>query len=120
MNCLEERIGNSKQPIFNMQNTQDIYYTNFGDDIDDDVWDIPYGVELLDMETKEVDKPYLEELDEYINVQVVLPNKEDIPVLSKVKKRKRGANNQLIGEHNANPILDTWVYELEFPDGATS
>ena len=34
--CLEERIGNSKQSIFNIQNAQDIYYTNFGDDPEDD------------------------------------------------------------------------------------
>ena len=52
MNCLEERIGNSKQPIFNMQNAQEIYYTSFGDELDNDAWDLPYGVELLDMATK--------------------------------------------------------------------
>ena len=80
MNCLEERIGISKQPLFNMQNAKEIYYINFGYDLHDDNWDLPYGIELLDMETNEVNEPYLEELDEYINVQVVLPNKEGLPV----------------------------------------
>ena len=64
--------------------------------------------------------PYLESLDEYINVQFFLPNNDGVLVLAKVKKRKRDSSGNPIGEPNKNPILDTCVYELEFLDGATS
>ena len=120
MNCLNEKIGNSMQASFNIQNSQEIYYTNFGDDVDDDNRDLPYGIELIDIENEEINEPYLESLDQYINIQVALPNREGIPVLAKVKKRKRDSSGNPIGEPNENPILDTRIYELEFPDGATA
>ena len=35
-----------------------------------------------------------------------------------VKKRKRTVDrNYLVGKENSNPILDTRIYEVEFPDG---
>ena len=87
MNFLNGRFGNSSQPSFNIRNAQEIHYSNFGDDLDDDERDLPYGVELIDMENEEVNKSYLESLDEYINVQVVVPHKDGLPVLAKVKKK---------------------------------
>ena len=62
MSCLNEMIGNEKQPSFNMQNTQEIYNSNFGDELDDDENDLPYGIKLHEMETDNVNKPFL-----YIN-----------------------------------------------------
>ena len=47
----------------------------------------------------------------------MIPNKEAIPVLAIVKKRKRDALGQPIGTKNENPILDSRIYELQFPDG---
>ena len=85
LNCLKEGIGNLMQPSFNMQSAQEIYYNNFGDEIDDDERVIPYGNELIDVNKEEVNDSYLKSLDKYINVQVVLPNKEGVPVLDKVK-----------------------------------
>ncbi len=38
---------------------------------------------------------------------------------AKVIGRKRDADGNHIGRRNANPILDTREYEVEFPDGAT-
>lgn len=35
----------------------------------------------------------------------------------KVMRRKRTHDGQLIGTSNANPILDTRLYEVEFDDG---
>jgi len=26
-------------------------------------------------------------------------------------------NGELTGHHHSNPILDTWTYQVEFPDG---
>ncbi|GFH48974.1 pol protein [Chaetoceros tenuissimus] len=46
-----------------------------------------------------------------------MPDKDGTAVLTKVKGRKRDAAGNPVGEANENPILDTRVYELEFPDG---
>ena len=43
---------------------------------------------------------------------------EGMPVLAKVKEQKCDSMGLLVGEANLNPILDTRVYQLEFPDGA--
>ena len=51
MNCLNKLIGNARDPLFNLQDAQEIYYTNFGDDPGDDENDLPYGTELLDLES---------------------------------------------------------------------
>ena len=37
---------------------------------------------------------------------------------AKVSKRVRDANGRLIGSHDDNPMLNTSLYEVEFPDGA--
>lgn len=61
---------------------------------------------------------YFDELDEYIGCQVVVPGSDGVNgVLAKVRGRKRDSAGNLIGSPNHNPILDTRVYELEFPDG---
>ena len=98
MNCLKKMIGNAKQPSFNIQNAQEIYYSSFGDETNNDDNNLPYGIKLRDMETTEINEPYLESLDEYINAQVVIPNQQGIPVLAKVKKQKRHHEGQPIGE----------------------
>jgi len=36
-----------------------------------------------------------------------------------VMKQKRGIDGELQGCSNANPILDTSIYEVEFDDGST-
>lgn len=63
--------------------------------------------------------PYLEYLDEYISTKVVIPGvTPDIePVVAIIKGCKRNKNGDLIGSENSNPILDTRIYNLEFPDG---
>ena len=35
-----------------------------------------------------------------------------------VRKRKRAPNGSLLGTTNANPTLDSRLYEVEFPDGS--
>ena len=55
-------------------------------------------------------------LDEYINAELLLP-KGDEWISATVVKRKRGADGNLIGKRNPNPLLDTRVYEVQFPDG---
>jgi hypothetical protein len=117
MSSVEEAIGNHRQPIFDNTSPSHIYFDAFYEDHDADDNALPYGDELVDAKTETIDDAYIESLDEYIGSQIVIPNKEAVPVLAIVKKRKRDALNQPIGTKNDNPILDSRIYELEFPDG---
>jgi hypothetical protein len=58
----------------------------------------------------------LDTLDAYIASQVLLP-KGDKFKLGTVKKRLMDINGYSIGCSNDNPILDSRVYAVEFPDG---
>lgn len=79
----------------------------------------PWDTELLDEPLYDMTRQDLEALDEYINAKVVVPGKDgETKVLATVKGRKRDAQGNLIGgSSNSNPILDTRLYNLEFPDG---
>ena len=48
---------------------------------------------------------------------MAVPGKYSIPVLDRVKLRRRDDSGNPIGEKQRNPILYTRVYELELPDG---
>jgi hypothetical protein len=72
----------------------------------------------------EADRPEMDDFDEetldnLLASEVVLP-KGDYQFVGKVIGRKRDANGNLIGRANHNPILDTRVYKVEFPDGTIS
>jgi len=54
--------------------------------------------------------------DQYISAQVILPA-QDGQVLGTVAARKKNLHGKPIGISNKNPILDTRVYEVTFPDG---
>ena len=110
---LETKIGNHKEPIFNLQQPNNIYANSFDQPLDtyDD------GDEIIDAKTVEIDSTYLDYLDQYINAKVVIPGRDGIPVLAQVKRRKRDADGNPVGSPHSNPIFDSRVYELEFPDG---
>jgi hypothetical protein len=59
-----------------------------------------------------------EAYDEYLTAEVLLPNMGTM-TKAKVTGRKRDADGNPVGRRNANPILDSREYEVEFPDGAT-
>ena len=116
---VDDRIGNHRQPSFTADDPKAIYYKIFDDDdIGDDVNLLPYNTELIDLKTEEVDDSYIVSMDEYIGANVIIPGKDDItPVLAKIRGRKRDNNGNPKGEKNTNPILDTIIYKLDFPDG---
>ena len=114
---VEVKIGNSRQPMYNQDDPDAIYYSIMNEDRDANENVLPYGEELVDVKTKEVDQAYLESLDKYIGSEVVMTGRDGVPVLTKVVKRKRDANGDPIGEANPNPIMDSRIYELEYPDG---
>ena len=55
--------------------------------------------------------------DTYMNMEVGVPRDDDGPTFARVTKRLRDANGLPIGVANDNPILDTRMYEVEYPDG---
>ena len=59
-----------------------------------------------------------EAYDEYLTAEVLLPNMGTI-TKAKVVGWKRDADGNPVGRRNANPILDSREYEVEFPDGVT-
>ena len=119
---VEAKIGNYKHPKYNPNKKKEIYYTAFGDDPDaDSNTNSFYQDEALlpdDIPLRDNHFLYNDEMDNYIGSQVVIPGTDDaLPVLATVKKKKRDANGNLVGTYNVNPILNSNVYQLEFPDG---
>ena len=120
---VEDKIGNYRQPTYDEAKPESIYYHAFGDtsDIDDNAEFVnvtPSG-ELIDAPlVADQNDAYFDDLDEYINTQVVVPGRDGATnVLARVARRKRDSSGNLIGKSNSNPILDSRIYELEFPDG---
>ena len=54
--------------------------------------------------------------DKYISTEVILPTGDHM-LRGRVTSRKRDANGNPVGRANTNPILDTRLYNVEFPDG---
>ena len=55
--------------------------------------------------------------DTYLNMELALPRNSEGPEFAKVTKRLRDADGIPIGTAHDNPILDSRVYEVEYPDG---
>ncbi len=55
--------------------------------------------------------------DLLINAEVLLPQGEKMQS-AKVSRRVKDSNGKLIGSHDDNPMLNTSLYEVKFPDGA--
>ena len=116
MERVEAKIGNSNQPLFGGTDPDRVYYSAFGDTRDADKNLLPCGEDIQDQKEVEVNEDYIEALDNYIGEEVVIPGKYYIPVLARVKIRKQDALGNPIGEEHINHLLDTRIYELEFPD----
>ena len=76
---------------------------------EDDFEGTHVGIPDIDGVTPEIN-------DEYIGAEVNLPYDGDM-VAGRVTRRARNQDGELEGTSNANPILDTRVYQVEFPDG---
>ena len=55
--------------------------------------------------------------DTYFNMEIALPRDGGGPEFARVTKRLRDANGIPIGTAHDNPIMDSRVYEIEFPEG---
>jgi len=72
-----------------------------------------------DIQMPEADEWDVEAFDKYIAAEIRLP-KNGEEVLGKVVGRKRDHDGNPIGKANTNPILDTRLYQVVFPDGETA
>jgi hypothetical protein len=85
------------------------------DEYDDEAYGPTEPVEP-EAEKPEVAEFTTEAYDKFISAEVMLPQ-GDILVPAHVVGRKRDQDGNPIGQENANPLLDSRVYEVEFPDG---
>jgi hypothetical protein len=60
----------------------------------------------------------MDAFDKYIEAQLELPL-HDAMASATVVRRRHDADGNPIGKSNANPLLDTRIYEVSFPDGST-
>ena len=58
------------------------------------------------------------DLDLYVDAEVVLPQNGEHMRAAKVIGRSRGPDGNAQGSYNTNPIINTRVYDVMFPDGA--
>jgi hypothetical protein len=59
-----------------------------------------------------------EAYDILISAELMLP-KGDVLIPARVVRRERDADGNPVGTGNSNPILDTRIYDVQFPDGHT-
>jgi len=115
---VEEKLGTAREAVYDSSNPSKIYYDAFFDDPADDDNELPYGDEVHEAVTAETDAAYLEEMDEMIGLSIQVEDQHNaVPILAEIKKRKRNSQGDVIGEKNDNPLLDTRIYILEYPDG---
>ena len=73
-----------------------------------------------------IEEPTMPEADEiadydrYIESEVLLPRNGEELSSAKVISRVKDKNGKVKGSYNKNPILDTRVYDVMFPDGTVS
>ena len=116
MQNVEANISNTKRPLYDGIQPENICYQVFDDDIDDDDVVLPYGQRIKDKNTEEVDQAYVENLEKNIQTHIVVPGKDSFPVLTKFRGKKRHHSSNLVGDPNKNPILNTRIYQLDFID----
>ena len=112
---VEGKIGNHRQPIYDLVAPDRIYFAAFGDQPDEDDRLLPYGEEIMDQKTMDIDDSYLKQLDAYIGAKLVVPGQDSVPVLPTIFKRKRYSQGLAVGKVNTKPILDSRMYEFEYP-----
>jgi hypothetical protein len=116
---LHATIGNHDKGVIGPYKVDDDDKYNdamFYDKSEDDMT-YPWDSELHDQPLHDETEITQKDLDQYIGANVLLPGSDGVEVLCRVKGRKRRADGSAIGVSNPNPILDTRIFEVEYPDG---
>jgi hypothetical protein len=117
---VHEHIGDYRNAIVREGPLNDatIYHDAMFDSPTDDEVTFPWDTELEELALSEQSDASMAQLDEYIGAQMVVPGKNgEGDILAKEHSRKRNSSGRLVGEAHPNPILDTRVFNIEFPDG---
>ncbi|KAI2504635.1 Reverse transcriptase (RNA-dependent DNA polymerase) [Fragilaria crotonensis] len=94
-----------------LEDLQTPTYERYADDDDGDAPRIPDTEDEVEVD--------VDTYDQYIGAEVLLPIGDKM-LSAKVRGRKRTADGKLTGRANANPILDTRTYDVEYADGQTA
>ncbi len=83
----------------------------------------PFLQDVYEAYEPEAEQPEINDItpetyDSLISAEVILPQGDTL-VPAVVTSRKRDPNGNPIGTPNSNPLLDTRVYNVTFPDGQT-
>ena len=120
MSKLQAAIGDHTKAIVNPQENldeTDLYNDCLYIDDNEESITYPWDDEWKDIPLQDETAETQKDLDTYIGSQVVLPDGNGNEVLCRVKGRKRTSDGAIIGTYNSNPILDTRVFDVEYPDG---
>ena len=117
---IELGIGNYSKPVFNdtsiPSDVEDIYDLIFPDLEEDELVPEPGAVDNEFLNQNNPDLPDVELNDHNIGLKVQLPHRGEY-IEGTIKNRKRNHDGTLVGKESINPILDTRIYNVEFPDG---
>jgi len=134
--AISEADINTEQVTSELKALDSAIETKLSDSSEDhDGLDLPDYLQFVDegLENEDIQTPHYEQVepeaampeaddldhdayDKYISAEVILP-KGDAFLLGKVVGRKRDAEDNLIGTAHSNPIFDTRLYQVQFPEG---
>ena len=128
--AVESIIGNYSNPIVQAHVDPDAAADPYDllldeDDLDDmdvepqELDESGNVVQLNDLDD-EFDSAYMEKNDPIIGTRIQLPHESGEAKEAVVIARKRNHDGTLIGTANDNPVLDSRIYEVQFPDGSYS
>ena len=78
---------------------------------------MPYGDDAAGKVHNKPEVDDIPDLDLYLNAEMLLPKNGEHIQAARVVGRSTGGDGKPIGEYNRNPILDTRIYNVMFPDG---
>ena len=116
---IHDAIGDHNKAIIRgggTANNDELYYNTFFNVAGDNNSTWPLETELNDLPLADQDITALGDLVKYIGAKIVLSGRNGKHVLTVVKGLKQGLNGELLGIRNDNPILDTRIFQVEFPD----
>ena len=111
---VERKFGNES---INGTDTDDVLEGS--KNIDDVIYDETYeGYHDEEIEPSLIDVDDVEDLELFMNAEVILPNNVEGMQTARVIGRSEDDNGRKIGKYHPNPILNSQIYDVMFSDGA--
>ena len=112
---IERRHGsaiNPPKPIVDIK--ENLEGVDVTEGIEEEEGAIPDVEDIVDSTGKLLDQQ--PDYDKLINAEILL-QLDDKMVMGKVKGRSLGDDGKVVGSYDDNPILNSIIYDIEFPDG---